>query len=366
MVAPRLRPLLWCIALVLLAHAWLLHRWPATWREGRGTAEASRPLITPALSLRRIEPVPAAGAARLDTASHRAAGSEGAQSDDAVAGRSRMVRPRAEQPTVQTPTPAASEASTPPVTANPSRPANTAAGASSDNPATSPATRPSTSSAAGTAPGPLAIAGSTRLRYLVQGESRGRPYQVSATLLWQHDGQQYEARYEVGAWLLGSRTQTSRGRITAEGLAPQRFGDRLRSEQAAHFQRDKGLITFSSNAPDAPLQPGAQDRLSVLLQLGAIIGGDPKRHPPQSTIQIQTAGTRDAEPWLFRVIGLQSLPLPGGTLEALKLERLPRREYDQHIEVWLAPALEHLPVRLRITQGNGDLLDQQWLASDKP
>ena len=56
------------------------------------------------------------------------------------------------------------------------------------------------------------------------------------------------------AWLLGARTQTSRGRITGDGIAPLRFGDRYRSEQAAHFQRDKGVISFSSNAPDAPLR----------------------------------------------------------------------------------------------------------------
>jgi hypothetical protein len=27
--------------------------------------------------------------------------------------------------------------------------------------------------------------------------------------------------------------------------------------------------------------------------------------------------------------------------------------------MWLAPALQHLPVRLRVTQANGDVADQQ-------
>ena len=36
-----------------------------------------------------------------------------------------------------------------------------------------------------------------------------------------------------------------------------------------------GRISFSNNAPDAALQAGAQDRLSVLLQLGAMLAADP-------------------------------------------------------------------------------------------
>lgn len=386
------RPLLWSTALVLLAHAWLLSQVPATLRQGMGTADASGPQVAPTLQLRRIEAAPAATApatvrgaapgavpgalspsARVVPASSApsppTASDAAREAPGAAAARAERASDRATE-AAREPTAAPlalnAPAAAPEPTVNPTASAASAAANTAAPGASSTASNATGGAAAGTPLGPLAIPGSTRLRYVVYGESRGRPYQVSATLLWQHDGQQYDARYEVSAWLLGARTQTSRGRITTEGLAPTRFGDRFRSEQAAHFQRDKGIISFSSNAPDAPLRPGAQDRLSVLLQLAAILGGDPQRHPPQSTLQIQTASTRDAEPWVFRVIGPQSLQLPGGTLEAVKLERLPRREYDQHIEVWLAPAMDHLPVRLRITQGNGDVLDQQWLANDKP
>jgi len=29
------------------------------------------------------------------------------------------------------------------------------------------------------------------------------------------------------------------------------------------------------------------------------------------------------------------------------------------VEVWLAPSMKHLPVRLRISQANGDVADQR-------
>ena len=91
-----------------------------------------------------------------------------------------------------------------------------------------------------------------------------------------------------------NRSQTSRGQITDVGLAPERFGDKYRSEVAAHFNRAQGKVTFSANTPDAPLLTGAQDRLSVLVQLGALVASEPQRYGPGTTLTIQTIGPRDA------------------------------------------------------------------------
>ncbi|MCJ0764663.1 DUF3108 domain-containing protein [Variovorax terrae] len=212
----------------------------------------------------------------------------------------------------------------------------------------------------------FSIPGSVRLGYSVNGESRKQSYNVRSELLWLQDGSSYDARLEVSAFLMGSRTQSSAGRITAEGLAPTRFGDKQRSEQAAHFERDKGKVVFSANTPDAPLLAGAQDRLSVFLQLGAMIAGDPARYPAGTALSMQTVGAREADVWLFTVEGEEPLSLPAGTMPALKLVRSPRREFDQKVELWLAPSLGYLPVRLKLTQSNGDFADQQLRSVEKP
>ena len=209
------------------------------------------------------------------------------------------------------------------------------------------------------------IPGSVRLHYKVSAHSRNLLWHGDSELLWRHDGESYEAKLEVSAPLLPARTQRSTGRITADGLAPLRFSDRNRSEEAAHFERDQGKVSFSSNRPDAPLSPGAQDRLSVLLQLGALIAGDPGKFGPDAQIAIQTASTRDAETWVFTVEAEERLQLPGGTVATLKLTRNPRKEFDQKVELWLAPGMDYVPVRLRLTQPNGDWLDQQWSSTDR-
>jgi Protein of unknown function (DUF3108) len=221
-----------------------------------------------------------------------------------------------------------------------------------------PAPLPSTATAHDTT-GPVVIAAPVRLQYEVSGEARGLTYSARAELLWQHDGTDYDARMSVSAFLVGSRTQRSTGRITPQGLAPQRFLDKSRSEQAAHFERDKNRITFSANTPEAVLLPGAQDRLSLFLQVGALLAGEPARFVPGSRLTVQTASAREAESWLFTVEAAESLTMAGQTLHTLKLVRSPRREYDSRVEAWFAPEMAFLPVRMRITQASGDFVDQQ-------
>ena len=204
------------------------------------------------------------------------------------------------------------------------------------------------------------------LKYQVQGKAKGFDYWANAELLWTQNGQDYQARLEVSAFLLGSRVQTSQGTLGAEGLMPTRFSDKTRAELAAHFQRDKGIISFSANASDAPLLKGAQDRLSVVLQLSTLLAGDPTRFPPGTMLSFQTVSQREAEVWQFLVEQEELLQLPIGDVSAIKLNRKPRRDFDQHIELWLAPSLGYLPVRLRITNANGDMVDQLLRKAEKP
>jgi hypothetical protein len=207
--------------------------------------------------------------------------------------------------------------------------------------------------------------GSALLSYQVSGRARGFELSASAEIDWQQDGQRYQARMVISSFLLPGRTQTSVGEIGPDGLSPRRFSERTRGEQAAHFQPEIGRIVFSANSPPAPWQPGAQDRLSLPFQLSAMIAAEPARFTPGAQVSILTAGARSAEPWAFTVMESQPLDLPIGTQNALRLRREPRHLYDQTVEIWFAPALGHLPVRIVLSQGNGDLLDQR-LSGIKP
>ena len=212
----------------------------------------------------------------------------------------------------------------------------------------------------------MSLPGSVRLQYKVTGGSKGLNYYANAELAWSNSGGQYDASLRISAFLLGARSMTSVGAVTKDGLAPTRFADKFRTEVAAHFEADKGKITFSANTPDAPWIEGAQDRVSVFLQLAGMLAGKPGDFPPGSSITLYTVGPRDADTWTFLVEAEENLQLPAGDIAALKLTRKPRREYDQKVEIWYAPSMNYLPVRNRITQQNGDFIDQQLTGVVRP
>jgi hypothetical protein len=212
----------------------------------------------------------------------------------------------------------------------------------------------------------LAIPGSVQLNYKMTGLSGGLNYHASGVMTWRQDGSRYEARMVVSAFLIGSRTMESRGEITTDGLAPTLFADKGRNPRTATFQADKGSISFSANTPEAPWQPGAQDRVTVFFQLASLLAGQPNRFAPGSKIPIYTVGPRDADTWTFTVGDEEVLDLPMGAVSAIKLTRDPRREQDQRVEAWFAPSLDFWPVRMKITQTGGDYIDQQLSSSEPP
>ena len=201
---------------------------------------------------------------------------------------------------------------------------------------------------------------SARLKYDVKGEIKGFPYYANGTLQWTQDGKTYNARLEISHFLMGSRVQTSTGQIGDHGLEPTRFGDKVRSEVAAHFNYESKKVTFSANTPDADLLPGGQDQLSVLMQAATMVAGQPRQFAQGSTLSFQAVGPKSAENWLFTVGASEKLDLPGGEMVALRLWRDPNAQYDSKLEMWLAPSLGYLPVRIRLTQANGDLVEQLW------
>lgn len=212
----------------------------------------------------------------------------------------------------------------------------------------------------------MALATSARLDYRMTGSAKGLTYHAQGELLWENAGGSYNARMTVKALFIGSRTMSSTGQISAQGLAPTRFSDKSRTEVAAHFEPDKGQISFSANTPTVPWIQGAQDRVSVFLQLGGMLAGNPSGFPAGSTISTLTVGPRAADNWTFVVEGPELLALPFGETATVKLSRQPRRDYDQKVEIWFAPALDYLPVRSRITQANGDFVDQELSDLTRP
>jgi hypothetical protein len=139
------------------------------------------------------------------------------------------------------------------------------------------------------------------------------------------------------------------------GIAPVRYTDRrrYRGTQAANFRRDAGKVTFSGPAVGHPLPPGAQDRLSWMLQLAAIAAAEPSLVGPGGRVSFLVVGARgDADVWTFIHGGEETLALPEGSAATVRLLREPGRAFDTRAEVWLDPARHYLPVRARLSNAS--------------
>ena len=378
------RALLALAALVLAAHTLVLRSSPK--RFGPDLEPAARPPAK-AFVTRRIEALPPEPPVPAPVASVPAkpiakAAAKSVKRPVLERNKSVAQQPRAQVAIelIAPEIPSAPEADAAPLAGEPTVPASDglpAPGAGlADSPAdpapSAPPPAPAASAAAAPPAGPsqtpvtaMALPGSARLSYAMNGSAKGLNYHADAELDWNNAGSSYDARMTVSALFLGSRSLSSRGQIGDQGLAPQRFSDKARSEVAAHFEPDKNLISFSANTPSVPWIQGAQDRVSVFLQLGGMLKGNPAGFPPGSSISMYTVGPRDADTWTFRVEAEETLKLPFGALNTVKLSRQPRREFDQKVEIWYAPALGYLPVRSKITQHNGDFVDQQLSALNK-
>lgn len=355
------KPLLLIAALVLTAH-WAFLGWvQSSASPALNTSPITRPFIT------RTLPPPEPAAVRPPRpARPRSISSPptpAIQAANAAQDLEKTTQDAAN--TVASETPASTSAATDQATDTRPAPADPD---TATTPAAEPATTPEAISA--TPPSaPISLPGSLRLKYDIKGEVSGLGYSASGELLWLHDGQTYDARLSVTHFLLGTRSQSSSGQITPEGLAPKRFGDKVRSEVAAHFERDKAKVIFSANTPSVDLQPGAQDQLSIFMQIASLLAGDPSRYPVGSAFEMQAVGGRDADTWRFVIESEETLALPGvvpgGEQKTLRIKRPARQQHDITVELWLAPALGYLPARIRLTQTNGNFVDQQ-LASFAP
>jgi hypothetical protein len=202
-----------------------------------------------------------------------------------------------------------------------------------------------------------ALPPSSLMSYQLTGMDKGFTYHANGELRWQHNAETYALTLSVKAFLLGSRHWRSTGLIDASGLSPSKFTDSWRGERASHFDREQQRIVFSSNAPVAPLQPGAQDQISLYMQLAGAMAGDPDRYPVGSRFQVQTATLRDAVPWLLALEGQEPLTLAGQTVTTTKWVCQPRSQYEARVEMWLSPRHAWMPARIRITQVSGSYID---------
>lgn len=183
------------------------------------------------------------------------------------------------------------------------------------------------------------------------------------TIHWKSDGQHYEMIVSIPLPFVGTFSWTSRGHVDAFGLAPDQYIEKRGRKPADFtvFNRKEKQIVFTRTPNSLALPDGAQDRFSMVMQLASLVRGDPDTYKPGVTREFYVADNDSGETWPITTIGDESVNTDHGYVTARHFMRLPRHDGDKRrIDVWLAPALGWLPVRLVQTEPNGTEVELLW------
>jgi hypothetical protein len=209
---------------------------------------------------------------------------------------------------------------------------------------------------------PTNLAPPAELSYAAKATQGGLVISGESRIQWQHADQRYTVAVETRAMLVGKiLDEKSEGGIDASGLAPARYTEqRFRKEAtSAVFNRNTGLISFGQSDRTYPIHGGEQDRTSVIWQLIAVARAAPASFRSGSAWRFFVVGQRDADPWTFRVGAQEKVMGPDGEVTAWHVTRNPPPDSkEQQLDIWLAPALQWYPVKLRFTEGGGDYIEQ--------
>jgi hypothetical protein len=207
----------------------------------------------------------------------------------------------------------------------------------------------------------------TRVSYKMEGNFRG-PIYGQASVEWLREGSNYQVFVEasVGPSFapLGSWRLSSQGEIRPEGLYPRRYENmnRLltRSSPVQSLQFDDDEVTLS-NGGKVPRKPGMQDPASQFIQLAYSFMLNPMLLMPGNTVFLPMVWLKKAEVIAYDVLNEEVLHTPLGDIPTyhVRPRRMEGDSNNMSAEIWFAPGLQYLPVRILTRANEQTYMDMQ-------
>jgi len=214
---------------------------------------------------------------------------------------------------------------------------------------------------------------STRLSYALTGNYRG-DVNGTAQVEWIRVDDRYQVNLDlvIGPEFspLITRRMTSEGNIAASGLVPARYDEdtqvvmRDRRRMSVVFEPDAVVL---ANGQRRERLEGVQDTASQFIQMTYVFSTHPERLRVGGSVAFPLALPRTMDSYVYEVVEAQTLQTPFGALASFHLKPRPRptrRPNELTVELWIAPELRYLPVRIRIEQDAATFID--LMISGKP
>ncbi len=228
------------------------------------------------------------------------------------------------------------------------------------------ATAAAPAASAASAAAPFEWPPSTRLTYTLLGNYRGEVH-GNARVQWVRQGARYQVHLDVAVGPsfapLMSRNMTSDGELGDAGLVPRRYDEATKlpfqSPRRVTMQFTPETVTLANGSTREAL-PGVQDPASQFVHMTWLFTTRPQLLRVGNSVELPLALPRRMDRWVYEVVGQERLNTPVGALDTFHLkprraESRPRGELSA--EVWFAPTLQYLPVRIRIQQDAETFVD---------
>jgi hypothetical protein len=172
-----------------------------------------------------------------------------------------------------------------------------------------------------------------------------------------HDDASYEMRSSAATTGLAGFfkpvrvVNVSQGEVIGGNLRPREFRIERGTGNAdsAVFDWQAARVALS-NGRDFPLEPGAQDMLSMFGQLALILG-------EATVVSLPVVTGKKVERYEFTVLGEERIMTPLGERTTVHL-RSGQADSKESTEVWLGLEDARLPVKIRYVDRRGDIYEQ--------
>jgi len=198
----------------------------------------------------------------------------------------------------------------------------------------------------------------TKLSYRLGGQFRSGELYGDARVQWQREGNRYQVRVDIDVTLWTTMVITSQGEVTAEGLMPHAYEElRTGKRRAARFGEE---VLALEHGKTAPRPPGMQDSASQFVELAQRFATGRERLEVGRTVGMWMARPGAVDHWVYDIVEREILQTPNfGPVEAFRLKPRPIANPRGNIthEMWFAPSLQYLPVRIKVLMGKDDFVD---------